>query len=236
MDVGVMLQLLIPTVEHGEKADLSAQMAGIASHFEQGLRAGLEQQSINDPLVLQGQWGEPTRKSKDHVDVGGRQKVATARLQPLVAGVGLALGTVPIAAGVERDGAIPAAGAAVAMPAQGGGAAALDGGQHFEMTPADPPPAAFHKLRSRYPDEIGHLQRRPIHLGVSEVRVAVYRSRQRQRVQGTRGGAEVAMGKVDIEGGLLQIVMTKQHLDGAQVRTRLVEMGGETVAPISSET
>jgi len=34
MDMGMMFQLLIPTVEHAEKADFGAQMAGIARHFE----------------------------------------------------------------------------------------------------------------------------------------------------------------------------------------------------------
>jgi hypothetical protein len=34
MDMGMMFQLLIPTVEHVEEADFGAQMAGIARHFE----------------------------------------------------------------------------------------------------------------------------------------------------------------------------------------------------------
>jgi hypothetical protein len=40
----------------------------------------------------------------------------------------------------------------------------------------------------------------------------------------------MAAGKVDVEGGFFQIVVTKQHLDGAQVRTRFVEMRGKTMA------
>jgi hypothetical protein len=34
MDMGMMFQLLIPTVEHAEEADFGAQMAGIARHFQ----------------------------------------------------------------------------------------------------------------------------------------------------------------------------------------------------------
>src|ERR1019366_3113696 len=44
MDMGMMLQLLIPGVQHAEETDLGAQMSGIASHFEQGCGAGAEQQ------------------------------------------------------------------------------------------------------------------------------------------------------------------------------------------------
>jgi hypothetical protein len=50
--VRVLLQLLIPTVEHAEEADFGAQMAGIARHFEQGFSTGLEQQTADELLVL----------------------------------------------------------------------------------------------------------------------------------------------------------------------------------------
>jgi len=97
MDMGMMLQLLIPTMEHAEEADFGAQMSGIAGDFEQRFGTGLEQQTVDDLLVLQGQRGEPPRKGEDDMDVGGGQKFAAARLQPLVTSVGLTLGTVSIA-------------------------------------------------------------------------------------------------------------------------------------------
>jgi hypothetical protein len=34
MDMGVMLDLLIPGVQHAEEADLGAEMSGSASDFE----------------------------------------------------------------------------------------------------------------------------------------------------------------------------------------------------------
>ena len=43
MDMGMMFQLLIPTVEHAEEADFGAQMVGITGDFKQGLGAGAEQ-------------------------------------------------------------------------------------------------------------------------------------------------------------------------------------------------
>jgi len=59
MDMGMMLQLLIPTVEYAEEADFGAEMAGIARHFEQRFGTGAEQEIVDDLLVLQGQRGEP---------------------------------------------------------------------------------------------------------------------------------------------------------------------------------
>ena len=61
MQMGMVLEFLTPGMEHAEEADFGAQMAGIASDFEQGLGAGPEQEIINDFLVLQGKRGEPSR-------------------------------------------------------------------------------------------------------------------------------------------------------------------------------
>ena len=52
----MVLELLIPGTQHAEEADLSVQMLGIASHFEQGCCASVEQQVVDDLLVLQGAW------------------------------------------------------------------------------------------------------------------------------------------------------------------------------------
>ena len=89
------------------------------------------------------------------------------------------------------------------------------------MLAGDPATTRFDELLSRHPDEIGHLQRRPTHLFVSGRLVFLPRGRQRQGVQGTGGGAEMAVGKVQVDRGLFQIVVTEEHLDGAQVRTRI---------------
>jgi hypothetical protein len=229
MQMGMMFQLLIPTVEYAEEADFGAQMAGITGDFEQRLSTGPEQEIVDDLLVLQGQWGEPPRKGEDDMDVGGGQQFAAARSQPTVASEGLTLGTVSVPARIERVGTIPAADTPITVPAQGGGTAALDGRQHFEMLAGDPATTGFDELLSRHPDEIGHLQRRPTHLFVSGRLVFLPRGRQRQRVQRTGGGTEMAVGKVQVNRGLFQIVVTEEHLDGAQVRTRFEQMSGKAM-------
>ncbi len=106
------------------------------------------------------------RKGEDHVYVAGRQEFLSARLQPSVAGLGLTLGTVPISAGVVRDGAIPAAGTLIAVPAERGRAATLDGRQDLAVLGGQLGAAAFDESLPRHADEIGHLQGWPVHLGV----------------------------------------------------------------------
>ena len=49
----MMLQTLVPGVEHAEEADLCAQVARIACDLEQCSGAGPEQQAIDEPLVLE---------------------------------------------------------------------------------------------------------------------------------------------------------------------------------------
>src|ERR1022692_2701407 len=72
------------------------------------------------------------------MDVAGRQEFPAARFQPAVARVGLALRTMPVAARVEGDGAMPAPGALIDVPAERGRPAADDGGQDLQVQPGEP--------------------------------------------------------------------------------------------------
>jgi len=49
------LKLLVPGVEHTEKADLSSEMCGVASDFEKSFCASTKQQTIDHFFVLQSQ-------------------------------------------------------------------------------------------------------------------------------------------------------------------------------------
>ena len=102
-------------------------MFGIGGDLQQGLRAGLKQQTVDLLFVLQGERRQLMRQSEDDVEVAHRQHFGLPLGDPAVAGRGLALGTMAIAAGVIGDGLMPALGALVAMAAQSGGAATLDG-------------------------------------------------------------------------------------------------------------
>src|SRR6267378_3755421 len=83
------------------------------------------------------------------MEVARGEKFLTTRLEPMVASVGLTLWAVPVPAAVVGNGrTVPAVGALIEMPAQGGGATACDGPQHFEVLPGDPLTAAFDESAS----------------------------------------------------------------------------------------
>jgi hypothetical protein len=71
----------------------------------------------------------------DNMEVRHRQQLRATRVQPLGTCVSLALGAVPVAAGVVRDGLMTAAAALIAMTAESRGAAARDGVEHLTMLP-----------------------------------------------------------------------------------------------------
>jgi hypothetical protein len=75
------------------------------------------------------------RQREDDVEVRNRQQLRRARRQPICERVPLALGAVPVAAGVERDGLMAAADALIAMTAQCRSAATDDSIEHPAMRP-----------------------------------------------------------------------------------------------------
>ena len=106
-------------------------------------------------------------QGEDNMDVARGEKFLTTRFEPTVTGVGLTLRAVPVTAAVVGDGpTVPAVGALIEMPAQGGGPTARDGSQHREVLPGDPPATVFDEGVSRGANQIGHLKRRPVHLWV----------------------------------------------------------------------
>src|ERR1700674_619376 len=122
MDMGMESELLIPGVQHGEEADFRAEVPRIASDFEQGFRTGAEQQTVDDFLILQGQWCELRRKGEDHMDVARREKFSPACRDPAFPRRSLTLRAVAGAAGGVRGGSMPAAGALIEMTAECSGA------------------------------------------------------------------------------------------------------------------
>ena len=101
MDMGMMLKVLSPGMKHTEEPDVRSEVLGIASQFEHRRGAGAVEQIVEQPLVLEDKSGERARQSEDDVEVRHGQQLSRARRQPLGACAPLALGTVPVAAGVE---------------------------------------------------------------------------------------------------------------------------------------
>ncbi len=86
-----------------------------------------------------------------------------------------------------------AADALVDMTAECGGATPPNGQQHFDMRPTDPLAVSFDEGISRGADQIGHLERRPTHLGV--LRWLVF---QCQRIQRIRGCVQMALREMQV--------------------------------------
>ena len=80
VNMGMMLQSLIPGVEHAEEADLRTQVPRVASDFEQCGGTGAEQQTIDEPLVLKRNRSQFTRQREDGMHIARRQQLAFALL------------------------------------------------------------------------------------------------------------------------------------------------------------
>ena len=98
VDMGMMLEVLSPGVEHAEESDIRSHVLWVASQFEHRRGAGAIEQIIEQPLVLQCESGEFMRQREDDVEVWDGQQFSRASRQPFCACVPLALGAVPVAA------------------------------------------------------------------------------------------------------------------------------------------
>jgi hypothetical protein len=100
VDMGMMLQSLIPGMEHAEEADPSAKMPWITSDLKQGVSAGVKEQVVDEPLVLQGERSQLSRQSEDGMYIAGGQQFPFTRLEPAQARVALAPRAMAISARV----------------------------------------------------------------------------------------------------------------------------------------
>ena len=126
VDVRMMIEVLAPRVQHRRDADIGAQMLRIGGDGGQRLGRGGEQEAVDLGLVLVGDGADRCRQREDHVEVGDRQQLRLAGLQPRLRRRPLALGTVAVAAGVVGYARVPAVVAALDMAAERRGATELD--------------------------------------------------------------------------------------------------------------
>jgi hypothetical protein len=213
-----MLQFLIPGMEDAEEADIRSEPLRIPGDFYQGGGAGAEQKVIHNPLVLQRQGREFVRQREDDMRVGSGQQIARTGLDPAVSGIGLTPWTVAIATGVIGDGLVAAGATLIDVSAERGRAATLDGGQHFQMQPVQPVPVVVDETASCQANQIGHLQRWPDHLFAFGRVVLAFGACEGQRVEWARRGVQLPCGDMQVYGGLFQIAVGQQQLNGPQVR------------------
>jgi hypothetical protein len=121
MNVRVMMEILSPGVQDGQKADAGSEVTWIGGQGEQRFRDGPEQDSVNEPLVLKSQRADRIRNREDHVEVRPIEQLGFAVLEPLPSRGPLALGTVAVAAGVVGDLLVTASIAPVLVSSQSRG-------------------------------------------------------------------------------------------------------------------
>ena len=116
------------------------------------------------------------------------------------------------------------------MASQCGRAAAKDGPEHFEVQPGEPGGMPVDESLSCGAYDIGQLKERSIHLTVLRFMLcAVLRRCQRECIKRARDCLESHLGQMKVTAGGLQIRVTEQQLNGAEVRAGLKQMRCETV-------
>jgi len=119
-------QCLTPGVEHGQDADLRAQMLWIGCDPAQRLGHRTEQNVVNHDLVLEGDDLDLPGHREHDVEVGHVEQFRLTVLEPLGACEPLALWTVPVPARVVGHTLVTAIAAALDVAAESSGAATLD--------------------------------------------------------------------------------------------------------------
>jgi hypothetical protein len=133
-------------------------MLRISGNGLQGFRRGAEQQTVHLAFVLHRQHGQLFGQSKDDVEILARQKFGLTFFQPLGPGERLALGTMPIAAGIISVAFVSALVTLLQVPPQGGGAASFDGTEHTLLPNGQRCAMGLAKLVTMGAHDIGDFQ------------------------------------------------------------------------------
>jgi hypothetical protein len=172
VDMGVMLEVLVPGVEDGEEADLGPEVVGAGGDLLQGLRGGAEEQAVDHARVRQGDRVERRRQGEDEVEIFDGQQFRLAGLHPVGGGGGLALGAVAVAAGVVGDLAVAALIAFLDVAAQFGGPADGDIMEDETLFVGEPGAVAIEEGIAVSSEDVGDFEPWPGHGRVSPGRVA----------------------------------------------------------------
>jgi hypothetical protein len=163
------------------------------------------------------------------VIVRHRQQLGLAPGQPLLRGCSLALRAMPVAAGIVGDERVRAVLAARNMPAESRRATALDRRHHLQLVEAHMAGIGFTPRRSMIAEDIRDLQRRTRHarrtLG-GRLSLLEFDGDMLQRAHhlSDRLGGDPRIERRGIELGV-----TEQHLDHANIDVLLEQVGGEAV-------
>ena len=98
VNMRMMLQFLVPGVEHAEESNLGSEVPGIGRDIDQCPGTGTEQQSVDHLFVLQSQRRQLMRQREDDMSIGHREQFGASCGEPAVARPALTLRAVPVPA------------------------------------------------------------------------------------------------------------------------------------------
>ena len=156
--VRMMGQGRTPGVKHGGDPDPCTQVLRVGGDGQHRLRRRAKQQVVEHRLVVEGNGGDLCGQGEHDVEVADRQQVGLAFGQPDARRRALALGTVPVAAGVVGHSPVPAVGAGLDMATQRRGAAMLDRRHDLELGQAQMPGMGGPIGRACAAEDIGDLE------------------------------------------------------------------------------
>jgi hypothetical protein len=159
----MLLELLAPSVQHGQAAHLGAQMLGVARDVEQALRHAVKQERIEHAGILKDKRIEVVGQGRNHMDVRCRQDFSLSLGEPSGLGRAVTFWATAMPAGVIRRLWVATPVALSEMPAEGRGATQLDGAQGAMLRAAQPVPIAFQKGLAMLAYDIGDFEPRPTH-------------------------------------------------------------------------
>jgi hypothetical protein len=220
VDVGVKEKLLGPRMQDGKHTDRAADMAWVASEFDDGLRGGLHQDGV--AITLVGAQDLPQFLGHGHGDmeVAGRQHLGLARLKPALGLVSMAFGTTPILAGVIREDLGGALVAAPEMSAESLGAAGKDIGDGALMGWRHRRAMGRQVVAREAAEDVRHLD----HDGAAASEAG------HQSIKDLSQRNAGWLGQVGIDGGGGDVRVTEQNLNDPGINAIFQQTGRITVA------
>ena len=184
---------------------------GFARDLLQRLRGRLKEEVVHHAFVDERETRQWLGQREDEVDVADGQEFLLAGRDPRVTRGGQALGAMPVAAAVVREGRVCALLTAIAVPAERRGAALGDRPEDAPMLPGDP-----RSVRCPESDRhVGARCRPPRRVAGSPLaqpaRAAHGVGRgDRHRIKRIGDGLQMPLRQVQIDDGVLEFDMTEQ--------------------------
>ena len=223
-------------MEHGEEADLGAQVLGIGGDGAQGLGGGAEQNAVDHFLVLVGDGGNLFRHGKDHVEILACREVRSGdpRAIPRGPATGI-LGSADSRQSCKRCAAWPQLVALFEWPPRAAVRQTLDRSHDAALRDRQRSAVLLTIVGTVAAEHVRHFELRAVHrAGRSEIlgcrRVRLYGDRTRKQVERTGRGAHLGGGDPQVAGGGRQAAMAEQQLNGAHVGAGFQQMDRECVA------